>query len=123
MKERDAGKAIPWSELPERYLRPGDDDKVKARGGQMTTCRMCKHEYSEKRERCNACGHPTPRTKHKKALRQPRAEPRSACVFCRLRGAKARCPQCGNRVHPTCQSLHKRECDLSHIPTTGTVRK
>lgn len=82
-------------------------------------CKTCEHQYGAWRSQCPACGTSTP---VKARVEQFRNAPRvrapkparitgSACCFCRVRGAKGRCPICNELVHGTCLSLHTPDCE------------
>lgn len=82
-------------------------------------CKSCEHQYGAWRPRCPACGTSTPvkvqeeqfkNTARIRQARQPRTST-SQCAFCRVRGAKQRCPICNELVHGTCLGLHQPECE------------
>lgn len=93
------------------------NDAIRPRGELKMTviCKSCEHQYGAWRPRCPACGTSTP-IKVQETFNKPRIvkAPRtssSQCAFCRVRGAKQRCPICNELVHGTCQTLHQPECE------------
>lgn len=91
----------------------------------LTHCKMCHHEYGAWRPQCTACGTPTPRVEPlntpRVAERRVREEPvtrerrcATICAFCKCRGAKDKCDDCGELIHPFCRHLHKEAAHRQH---------
>jgi hypothetical protein len=83
-------------------------------------CKSCGHQYGSWRPRCTACGTDTPpppksftnppKITKRQVLGEVARQSKSACIFCRQRKAKDRCPHCNELIHRTCQAMHDPEC-------------
>jgi hypothetical protein len=102
-----AGKTVTFGQLPDRYMRPGDEERI-ARFADTEVCRVCRHQFLKSRPRCPACGTPLPPVRITKKAR--RAE--RACAFCTRGGAGKSCRKCGARVHRSCRGAHERRCTV-----------
>lgn len=91
-------------------------------------CKMCHHEYGAWRPQCTACGTPTPKPETLNTPRMVEREKRirrevttrvkrecaTLCSFCKCRGAKEKCDECGGLVHSFCRHLHKEQSHRHH---------